>query len=73
MCDKLGWPEIYCIEKFLPLLTKWQLMNKAKNCSEIDLFLGPDPHKNADWLKPLFIKKKRNLKGILNMNLLNNI
>lgn len=69
MCDKLNWPEIYGIEKFLPLLTKWQLMNKAKNHLEIDLFLGADPHKNPDWLQPHCIKKKRNLKGKLKINI----
>lgn len=44
----LEWPEIYCFEKFLPLVTRWQIKHgQAK-----------------ELLEPDFIVKKRVLKGI---------
>ncbi|XP_072935926.1 flap endonuclease GEN [Epargyreus clarus] len=48
MTNKLDWSERYCVEKFLPLLTKWHLQD----------------HVPCRTLKPLSIKKKRNPRGI---------
>ncbi|CAH2237461.1 jg12794 [Pararge aegeria aegeria] len=48
MTHKLDWTEKYCVEKFLPLLTKWHLQEKIPNRS----------------LQPIEIKKKRNPKGV---------
>lgn len=50
MCSKLDWSERYCVEKFLPILTKWHLQDTVI-CTKI---------------KPKEIKKKRNPKGNLN-------
>ncbi|XP_014360224.2 flap endonuclease GEN [Papilio machaon] len=48
MCSKLDWSERYCVEKFLPILTKWHLQDTVI-CRKI---------------KPKEIKKKRNPKGV---------
>ncbi|XP_068628736.1 flap endonuclease GEN [Battus philenor] len=48
MSSKLDWSERYCVEKFLPILTKWHLQDKVI-CSKI---------------KPKMIKKKRNPRGV---------
>ncbi|XP_041973794.1 flap endonuclease GEN isoform X2 [Aricia agestis] len=48
MSHKLDWPEKYCVEKFLPLLTKWHLQD----------------HVPVKTIKPIAIKKKRNPKGV---------
>ncbi|KPI93394.1 Flap endonuclease GEN [Papilio xuthus] len=48
MCSKLDWTERYCVEKFLPILTKWHLQDTVI-CRKI---------------KPKEIKKKRNPKGV---------
>lgn len=44
----LEWPEIYCFQKFLPLLTRWQI-----KCGGDNTLIEPD-----------FIVKKRVLKGV---------
>lgn len=55
MCNLLQWNEIYCFQKFLPLLTRWQCThNDYKN----DLKLYGS-------ISPKYIKKKRVPKGIL--------
>ncbi|KAF9415226.1 hypothetical protein HW555_007102, partial [Spodoptera exigua] len=48
MTSKLDWSERYCVEKFLPLLTKWHLQDDVPGRS----------------LKPILIKKKRNPRGV---------
>ncbi|XP_047534566.1 flap endonuclease GEN [Vanessa atalanta] len=48
MSKKLDWSERYCVEKFLPLLTKWHLQEYV-TCRTI---------------KPIEIKKKRNPRGV---------
>ncbi|KAL4704822.1 hypothetical protein ACJJTC_001297 [Scirpophaga incertulas] len=48
MSNKLDWSERYCVEKFLPLLTKWHLQEDVP-CRTI---------------KPVKINKKRNPRGI---------
>ncbi|XP_052737343.1 flap endonuclease GEN [Bicyclus anynana] len=48
MTYKLDWSEKYCVEKFLPLLTKWHLQENVPNRT----------------LKPIEIKKKRNPRGV---------
>ncbi|XP_077288013.1 XPG-like endonuclease [Arctopsyche grandis] len=64
MSQSLDWKEIYCVEKFLPLITKWQLMCKAKNNNSTDIFVYVNDCNNHLWIKPLFIKKCRNPKGV---------
>ncbi|XP_045529784.1 flap endonuclease GEN isoform X1 [Pieris brassicae] len=48
MSKKLDWTERYCVEKFLPLLTKWHLQTCVP-CKTI---------------QPVEIKKKRNPRGV---------
>ncbi|CAH2099821.1 unnamed protein product [Euphydryas editha] len=48
MSKKLDWSERYCVEKFLPLLTKWHLQDSVP-CRTI---------------RPIEIKKKRNPRGV---------
>ncbi|KAM3966811.1 XPG-like endonuclease [Aphomia sociella] len=48
MSTKLDWSERYCVEKFLPLLTKWHFQDNIP-CRTI---------------KPVMIKKKRNPRGV---------
>lgn len=52
MVHLLQWEEIYCFQKFLPLLTRWQIFH-LQNAQRPDVFIEPD-----------FIKKKRAPKGI---------
>lgn len=47
MTNKLDWSEKYCVEKFLPLLTKWHFQENVPRRS----------------IKPTTIKKKRNPRG----------
>lgn len=54
MSKLIQWDEIYCFQKFLPLLTRWQLQNG--NDSNI---LAQRGH-----VQPDFIKKKRTPKGV---------
>nr|XP_022904631.1 flap endonuclease GEN isoform X1 [Onthophagus taurus] len=49
--DYLQWEEIYAFGKFLPILTRWQVLNCPKNGNMQGL------------LKPDYIKKARNPKG----------
>lgn len=51
----LQWDEIYCFQKMLPLLTRWQLHHFAEKPNE------PPKH---GMIQPDFIKKKRAPKGI---------
>lgn len=55
MSSLLQWEEIYCFQKFLPLLTRWQLFHYG-SCSQ-NL-----PLRGNVW--PDFIKKKRAPKGV---------
>ncbi|CAG9575888.1 unnamed protein product [Danaus chrysippus] len=48
MSYKLDWPQRYCVEKFLPLLTKWHLQDNVPSRT----------------LRPLEIRKKRHPKGV---------
>ncbi|XP_028159512.1 flap endonuclease GEN isoform X3 [Ostrinia furnacalis] len=48
MSNKLEWSEKYCVEKFLPLLTKWHLQENV-------------PRRT---IKPMVIKKKRHPRGV---------
>ncbi|XP_055382560.1 flap endonuclease GEN [Condylostylus longicornis] len=48
----LQWTEIYCFQKFLPILTRWQIQEMKKNSEFKDQILLPD-----------FIVKKRVIKG----------
>lgn len=51
----IQWDEIYCFQKILPLLTRWQLFHKS-DCLENVTLRGS--------VQPDFIKKKRNPKGV---------
>ncbi|XP_049887229.1 flap endonuclease GEN isoform X2 [Pectinophora gossypiella] len=48
MSNKLDWSERYCVEKFLPLLTKWHLQDYVP----------------VRTIRPTRIKKKRNPRGV---------
>ncbi|XP_013193030.2 flap endonuclease GEN [Amyelois transitella] len=48
MSRKLDWSEKYCVEKYMPVLTKWHLQDNVPNRT----------------IKPLVIKKKRNPRGV---------
>ncbi|XP_030035588.2 flap endonuclease GEN isoform X3 [Manduca sexta] len=48
MKGKLDWSERYCVEKFLPVLTKWHLQENVPSRT----------------IKPITIKKKRNPRGV---------
>ncbi|KAJ2946344.1 hypothetical protein O0L34_g12381 [Tuta absoluta] len=48
MRHKLDWSERYCVEKFLPILTKYHLQDDVPNRT----------------LKPTYINKKRNPRGV---------
>lgn len=51
----IQWDEIYCFQKFLPLLTRWQLHHANEDTSNIVL---------RGCVQPDFIKKKRTPKGV---------
>lgn len=55
MSSLMQWEEIYCFQKFLPLLTRWQLFHYGSANQDF-------PLKGNVW--PHFIKKKRAPKGI---------
>lgn len=55
MSQLLQWQEIYCFQKVLPLLTRWQLFHYGQGNQNI-------PMRGVVW--PDFIKKKRAPKGI---------
>lgn len=54
----LGWEEVYSFEKFLPILTRWQLLNH-KNLATLS-----EANKLHGILHPEYIKKKRAPKGV---------
>lgn len=55
MTKLLQWPELYSFQKFLPLLTRWQLFH----------FGNVNPSKPLiGYVEPVLIKKKRAPKGI---------
>lgn len=56
MSTMLNWSEIYCIQKFLPLLTRWQLHHLSER---------RDQPLARGYVSPAFIKKKRTPKGIV--------
>lgn len=51
----IQWDEIYCFQKFLPLLTRWQLHHADTETSNVML---------RGCVQPDFIKKKRTPKGV---------
>lgn len=55
MSKLLQWDEIYSLQKFLPLLTRWQLFHFSNNKQENVKLIGS--------VVPDFIKKKRTPKG----------
>lgn len=55
MSSLLQWEEIYCFQKFLPLLTRWQLFHYGSSSQNL-------PLRGNVW--PDFIKKKRAPRGI---------
>lgn len=55
MSSLLQWEEIYCFQKFLPLLTRWQLIHYGNSSQK-------RPLRGNVW--PDFIKKKRAPKGV---------
>ncbi|XP_030372875.1 flap endonuclease GEN isoform X2 [Scaptodrosophila lebanonensis] len=50
----LQWPEIYCFQKFFPILTRWQVQQRDKGESLVE---------------PLEIIKKRTVKGVASLEL----
>lgn len=55
MSHLLQWDEIYCFQKFLPLLTRWQLFHYGSGSKEVPV--------NGN-VSPDYIKKKRTPRGI---------
>lgn len=55
MSSLLQWEEVYCFQKFLPLLTRWQLIHYGSSSQNL-------PLRGNVW--PDFIKKKRAPKGV---------
>ena len=53
MTKLLQWDEIYCFQKFLPLLTRWQIFHYSTSQEHLPVCVLPD-----------FIKKKRSPKGV---------
>lgn len=53
----IQWDEIYCFQKFLPLLTRWQLFHMGDDKTVIN-------HTSRGSVQPDFIKKKRAPKGV---------
>ncbi|XP_068142867.1 flap endonuclease GEN [Drosophila tropicalis] len=51
----LQWPEIYCFQKFFPVLTRWQVSQGRQGSASI--------------LEPVEILKKRTVKGIASLEL----
>ncbi|KAH8278244.1 hypothetical protein KR044_006951 [Drosophila immigrans] len=47
---KLQWPEIYCVQKFFPILTRWHVQQQT--------------HHKSCFLRPKHIIKKRIVKGV---------
>ncbi|KAI8121316.1 hypothetical protein FF38_05915 [Lucilia cuprina] len=57
----LQWPEIYCFQKFFPILTRWQVLN-AQRLKEFPTAVM--------YVTPKEIIKKRVVKGIASLELL---
>ncbi|XP_037811751.1 flap endonuclease GEN [Lucilia sericata] len=57
----LQWPEIYCFQKFFPILTRWQVLN-AQRLKELPTAVM--------YVTPKEIIKKRVVKGIASLELL---
>lgn len=55
MSHLLQWDEIYCFQKFLPLLTRWQLFHYGSGNVKLPL---------KGNVTPDYIKKRRTPKGI---------
>lgn len=55
MSSQLQWDEIYCFQKLLPLLTRWQLHHFSNGTDTAPLHVNVSPD---------FIKKKRAPKGV---------
>lgn len=51
----IQWDELYCFQKFLPLLTRWQLFHICDGSENVTL---------RGSVQPDFIKKKRTPKGV---------
>lgn len=62
MSSKLKWEEIYCFQKFLPLLTRWQLQYLCDDARKLSMVHG--------CVSPEFIKKKRTPKGIASFEII---
>lgn len=58
----MQWEEIYCFQKFLPILTRWQLFHLADG----------DAQKTSSFLivQPDYIKKKRSPKGVASFEII---
>lgn len=58
MTKMLQWDEVYCFQKFLPVLTRWQLFHfsDTERCRQVQSLLGS--------VVPVCIKKKRTPKGV---------
>lgn len=58
MTKMLQWDEVYCFQKFLPVLTRWQLFHfsDVERCRQVQSLLGS--------VTPDYIKKKRTPKGV---------
>ncbi|BFF99622.1 flap endonuclease GEN [Drosophila madeirensis] len=50
----LQWPEIYCFQKFFPILTRWQVQQRGGG---------------VELVQPLEIVKKRTVKGVASLEL----
>ncbi|SPP87161.1 flap endonuclease GEN [Drosophila guanche] len=50
----LQWPEIYCFQKFFPILTRWQVQQRGGR---------------VELVQPLEIVKKRTVKGVASLEL----
>lgn len=57
----LQWPEIYCFQKFFPILTRWQIINfpRLKELSSA-----------INYIEPKAILKKRVVKGVPSLEIL---
>nr|Q29FC1.1 RecName: Full=Flap endonuclease GEN; AltName: Full=Flap structure-specific endonuclease GEN; AltName: Full=Xpg-like endonuclease [Drosophila pseudoobscura pseudoobscura] len=55
----LQWPEIYCFQKFFPILTRWQVQQAARTNA-----IG-----RVELVQPVDIIKKRTVKGVASLEL----
>lgn len=58
MTQMLQWPEVYCFQKFLPVLTRWQLHHFSEPARD------SDPQLDMQLVYPVRIKKRRAPKGV---------